>query len=109
MDDQIIYQKIGKILVNSGPTNAKKIIVRAELFKERDGCSYEFDYLDKDNQLDWYDPDSRAVSDLTDTLEELRRFYIANIKPEKSSIWNGSEISLDLETMKINMDFKYEE
>ena len=109
MDDQVIYQKIGQILVDSGPTNAKKIIVRAKLFKERDGCSYEFDYVDKDDQLDWYDPDSRAVSDLTDTLEELRSFYIANIKSEKSSIWNGCEISLDLETMKINMDFKYEE
>ncbi|HFF8525197.1 MULTISPECIES: hypothetical protein [Providencia] len=109
MNDQIIYQKIGQILVSSGPSNAKKVIVRADLFRERDGCTYEFDYINKSNELNWYDPDSKAVSELTDALEELRSFYIDNIQPRKKSFWSGCEITLNLETMKINIDFKYED
>lgn len=32
MNDQIIYQKIGQLLIDSSPSDAKKIIVRAQLF-----------------------------------------------------------------------------
>ncbi|HEK1718553.1 TPA: hypothetical protein SMT55_001668 [Proteus mirabilis] len=109
MNDQVIYQKIGQLLVDSSPSDAKKVIVRAELFRERDGCTYEFDYINKDDKLNWYDPDGKAVSNLTDILEELRSFYIENIKSEKTSFWSGCEITLNLETMKINIDFKYED
>lgn len=109
MNDQVLYQKIGQLLADSGPSDAKKLIVRAELFCERDGCTYEFDYIDKNNKLAWYDPDNKAISDLTDTLEELRSFYINNINSEKNSLWRGCEITLDLEKMKISIDFKYED
>lgn len=107
MNDQVIYQKIGQLLVNSGPLDAKKIIVRAELFCNRDGCTYEFDYINQNNELNWYDPDSKAISDLTDELEYLRSLYIDNIESEKCSFWHGCEIHLDLELMKIDIDFKY--
>ncbi|MBQ0215524.1 hypothetical protein OSB94_12965 [Proteus vulgaris] len=109
MNDQIIYQKIGQLLIDSSPFDAKKIIVKAQLFCERNGCTYEFDYVDKNNELNWYDPDGKAINDLTDILEDLRSFYIDNIKSEKESFWHGCEITLDLETMKINIDFKYED
>lgn len=109
MSDQVIYQKIGQLLVDSSPPDAKKIIVRAQLFCERDGCTYEFDYVDKNNKLNWYDPDGKAINDLTDILEDLRSFYIDNIKSGKNSFWYGCEITLDLETMKINIDFKYDD
>ncbi|CAM3912857.1 immunity protein YezG family protein [Xenorhabdus thuongxuanensis] len=109
MDDQELYQKIGQLLVDAGPTDAKKIIVRADLFPERDGCKYEFDYIDKSEELDWFDPDARAVSDLTDLLEELRSFFIENKQSQETPFWHGCTISLDVEKMKLNMDFKYED
>ncbi|WP_244182147.1 hypothetical protein [Proteus terrae] len=92
MNDQIIYQKIGQLLIDSSPSDAKKIIVRAQLFCERNGCTYEFDYVDKNNELNWYDPDGKAINDLTDILEDLRSFYIDNIKSEKNHFGMGVKL-----------------
>ncbi|WP_047686386.1 MULTISPECIES: DUF600 family protein [Xenorhabdus] len=108
MGDQELYQKIGQLLFNVGPIDAKKIIVRADLFPERDGCRYEFDYIDKNENLDWFDPDDRAIDDLTDLLEELRSFFIKNIQSEATPFWHGCTITLDVENSKVNIDFKYE-
>ncbi|MEK9498310.1 DUF600 family protein [Photorhabdus sp. P32] len=109
MGDQELYQKIGQLLLDAGPTDAKKMIVRADLFPERDGCKYEFDYIDKSEKLDWFDPDGRAVSDLTDLLEELRSFFIENIQSQETPFWHSCTITLDVEQMKINIDFKYDD
>ncbi|MEN1607136.1 hypothetical protein AAIH68_35645, partial [Pseudomonas aeruginosa] len=37
----------------------------AELFSEGDGGKYEFDYVDQSGELNWFDPDGRAVGDWT--------------------------------------------
>ncbi|AYA39147.1 hypothetical protein HZS38_00190 [Xenorhabdus nematophila] len=107
MDDQKLYQKIGQLLVDAGPADAKKIIVRADLFSERNGCKYEFDYMDESEELGWFDPDAQAVSDLTDLLEELRNFFIENIQSQETPFWHGCTITLDVEKMKFSVEFKY--
>ncbi|MGD9424038.1 hypothetical protein ACLHDD_02425 [Pantoea sp. NSTU24] len=68
-------QKIGQILYDCGPPNAQKIITRAEVFSESDGGKYEFDYFDENGDLDWFDPDGRAVADLTDILVAYKTFF----------------------------------
>jgi len=78
MQDQDIHQRIGQILFNCGPSNALELIVRAEIFPENDGGKYEFDYLDESGNLDWFDPDGRAIADLTDALVELKKYFIDN-------------------------------
>lgn len=77
MSDQEIYQKIGRFLVDAGPSGAQKLIVRAELFPEGGG-KYEFDYVDGAGELNWFDPDGRAVGDLTELLVQLRE-YVATV------------------------------
>jgi len=47
MGDQELYQKIGQLLVDAGPADAREIIVRVELFSEGDGGRYEFDYVNQ--------------------------------------------------------------
>lgn len=45
MGDQELYQKIGQLLVDAGPADAREIIVRAELFSEGDGGSMSLTML----------------------------------------------------------------
>ncbi|MFK3842528.1 hypothetical protein [Serratia sp. NPDC087055] len=46
INEQENYQKIGQLLINAGPEDAKKIIARAELFPEGYGCTRAFYYVD---------------------------------------------------------------
>lgn len=103
-----IYNDIGSILANACPNNAKKVIVRAELDAEEDACTYKFDYIDNKERLDWFDPDGRAIGDLTDQLVRLKHYFIDNTLTNGQSIWHGCEVILDLEKGKIHIDFKYD-
>lgn len=51
MDEQHIHQRIGQILYNSGPIDAQKIIVMAELFAENNGGKYELDYINRAGEI----------------------------------------------------------
>ncbi|EIL88419.1 hypothetical protein UU9_12717 [Rhodanobacter fulvus Jip2] len=104
-----MYQEIGQLLVDSGPVNAQKITVRAKIFPNNDGGRYEFDYIDDVGGLSWFNPDSRAVGDLTDTLVKLRNFFAKNNLSSGEKIWSECEINLDVKNMKIGIDFKYGE
>lgn len=108
MTDQEIYKKIGQLLVDAGPLDAKKIVVRAEIFPEGDGGKYEFDYIDDTGKLNWFDPDGRAVGDLTELLVELRKYFITNELTAGIGIWSGCEISLAVERMKLSVEFIYD-
>ena len=103
-----IYNNIGLILVNASPKNATKVIVRAELHADEDTCKYEFDYIDNNGQMDWFDPDGRAVGDLTDELIKLKHYFIDNNLTNGKPIWHGCEVIVDLEKNKIHVDFKYD-
>ena len=108
MNEQRLYEKIGQLLIDAGPSDAKKIIARAELFAEGDGGSYEFDYFDKAGDLNWFDPDGRAVGDLTDLLVQLRRCFVLNGLCTDEKSWSGCTVSLDVENIKVNIEFKYD-
>lgn len=107
MDDQVLYQKIGQLLVDAGPADAQKLIVRAELFSEGDGGRYEFDYVDKMGALNWFDPDARAVGDLTKLLVKLREYYLENKLTAGEPAWTGCVISLNVDEMKFGVEFIY--
>lgn len=107
MTDQEIYQKIGQLLVDPGLSGAQRLIVRAELFPEGDGGKYEFDYVDKAGELNWFDPDGRAVGELTEFLVQLREYFYTYELTAGAGIWSGCEINLTVEDMKLGIEFTY--
>ncbi|CVB12589.1 hypothetical protein DMW62_27625 [Serratia marcescens] len=104
-----IEQKIGQILFDCGPRNAQKIIVRAKVFSDNDGGTYEFDYLDENGDLDWFDPDGRAVADLTDALVAYKQFFVENNLTNGKTIWSKCEITVDIPEEKISIRFQYDD
>jgi len=106
MNDQEMYQKIGQLLVDAGPSDAQKLIVRAEIFPEGDGGKYEFDYVDGAGELNWFDPDGRAVGDLTELLVQLRKYFATSLTPG-AGVWTGCEICLSVDDMKFGIEFTY--
>lgn len=108
MDEQVLYQKIGQLLVDAGPPDAQKIIARADIFPEGDGGRYEFDYFDKSGDQNWFDPDGRAVGDLTDLLVQLRGYFFANNLCAGGQVWSGCVVTLNVEEMKLSVEFKYD-
>ncbi|WP_336818185.1 hypothetical protein [Cedecea sp. MMO-103] len=102
-------QKIGRILYSCGPENAQKIIVKAEVFTEDDGGKYEFDYLDENGELDWFDPDRHAIADLTDVLIEYKRFFLDNNLTNGQPIWSKCEIIVDIPEGKISINLQYDD
>ena len=104
-----IEQKIGQILFDCSPCNAKKIIVRAEIFSEDDGGIYEFDYLDENGGLDWFDPDGRAIADLTDALIAYKKFFLENNLTNGKPIWSKCEINVDIPEEKISINLQYDD
>lgn len=102
-------QKIGQILYDCGPQHAQKIVVRAEVFPENDGGTYEFDYFDKNGDLDWFDPDGRAVADLTDALVAYKKFFLENNLTNGKPIWSKCEITIDIPEEKISIKLQYDD
>lgn len=105
---QNIYNKIRRIIVNACPQNAKTVIVRAKLNPNEDVCEYKFDYIDENKKINWFDPDGRAVGDLTDKLVKLKHYFIDNNLTNGQPIWNDCEVTVDLEKNKIHIDFQYD-
>lgn len=102
-------QKIGSILYDCGSDDAQKIIVKAEIFSENDGGTYEFDYLDKNGDLGWFDPDSQAIADLTDTLVDYKKLFLENNMTNGEPIWSKCEITVDIPAENINIKFQYDD
>ncbi|WP_272656424.1 MULTISPECIES: hypothetical protein [unclassified Providencia] len=109
MELDVLHNRIGQLLVNAGPKNSRKLIVFAALSSEGDSCEYEYDYVDADGLEDWFIPDKNASYDLRLLLVELREYYIKNNLTNGLPVWSKCKIVVDLETMKINIDFKYED
>ncbi|MDX5628476.1 MULTISPECIES: hypothetical protein [unclassified Brenneria] len=108
--DQEIYNDIGSILLAVVPDGASKVIMRAELSPENDHCKCEFDYVDKySGNTNWFSAGARANSDLLDLLVELRNYFIANFRTQEKTFWHGCEVTVDVETLKIHIDFKYDD
>ena len=107
--DQEIYNNIGVLLYDIAPHGAKKINMRANLSVEGNTCEYEYDYIDNENLLKWFTAGGVANTKMLHYLVELRNYYIENNLTNDLPIWKGCEVTLDLEKMKINIDFKYED
>lgn len=105
---QDIYNDIGSLLVSAAPDSAAKIIMRAELSPEGDHCKSEFDYVDGlSGETNWFNAGAQANADLLDLLVELRTFFVNNISSKQPSFWHACEITVDVETLRIKIDFKY--
>ncbi len=104
----IIYNKIGQLLVDAGPTDATKIIVCARLPLDGESCEYKYDYIDFDEKKNWFVPDGLASHNLRILLIEMRNTYISKNLTNGTSAWNECIIIVDISNSKINIDFKYE-
>ena len=109
MTDQDFYNEIGSVLAASGPKDAREIILKARIFNEEDGSELSFDYVNSAGDVSWFDPDARAIVELTDLLVGLRRFYKENKMAGENEVWTKCEIKLFLDKMRFSVDFKYEE
>ncbi|MGO0619704.1 hypothetical protein [Leclercia adecarboxylata] len=105
---QDIYNDIGSVLIAAAPDNAAKIIARAELSPEGDHCKCEFDYVDiTSGETNWFTAGAHANAELLDLLVELRTFIVENVSSQRPSFWHACEITVDVEKLKITIDFKY--
>ncbi|MCA6223137.1 immunity protein YezG family protein [Photorhabdus antumapuensis] len=107
--DQEIYKDIGLILYSIVPDEARKIIMRADLSPEGDHCAYEYDYIDNSGNTEWLTAGGQANTDMLRYLVELRNYYMDNNLTNDRTVWHGCEVTLDVEQMKLNIDFKYED
>lgn len=105
LDD--LHNKIGQLLVDAGPANAKKIIVRAKLALDGESCEYEYDYIDQDDHEDWFVPDKLASYDLRLLLVRMRNFHLQNNMTNGKPAWKNCEIIIDIPKGKININFSY--
>jgi len=104
-----LHNKIGQLLVDAGPDNAKKIIVRAKLTLDGESCEYEYDYIDQEDDLDWFVPDKLASYDLRLLLVKMRDFYIENNMTNGKPAWTAYEITVDIPKEEININFQYDD
>ncbi|AYP22833.1 hypothetical protein [Pantoea agglomerans] len=108
--DQEIYNDIGSVLLSVAPENASKIIMRADLSPENDHCRCEFDYISVDTgDTGWFSAGAQANGDLFDLLVELRNYFVDTFKSQEKPFWHSCEVTVNVETLKINIDFKYDQ
>lgn len=107
LDD--LHNKIGQLLVDAGPVNAKKIIARAKLPLDGESCEYEYDYIDQEDDEDWFVPDKLASHDLRLLLVKMRNFYIQNNMTNGKAAWTACEITVDIPEEKININLQYDD
>ncbi|MCX8648770.1 hypothetical protein J3U21_00270 [Gilliamella sp. B2776] len=103
-----IYNKIGGILITSAPDDSKKIIARIEITGTNDVGTYTFNYINSLGNIKNYRPVSRARDDLFDAILELKKYMLENNLTNGKPIWAGCIVTVDLESSKINIEFKYE-
>ncbi|MCO7256554.1 DUF600 family protein [Dickeya oryzae] len=107
--DQEIYNDIGAVLLSIAPDNAEKIILCANLEPESDCGEFTYDYVDKQGARHWVTETADASERLLDLLVELRNFFVANFNSQEKPFWRGCEVTVDVEKLKIHIDFKYDD
>ena len=106
--DQDIYNDIGSVLLSITPSDAVKIVLCAKLEPESDCGEFTYDYVDKQGNQHWITETADASERLLDLLVELRNLFVDNFKSQEKPFWHGCEVTVNIETLKINIDFKYE-
>jgi len=64
-------------------------------------------HVDGVGELNWFDPDGRAVGDLTELLVQLREYMVTNNLTAGAGAWTGCEINLSVDEMKFGIEFSY--
>ncbi len=105
---QDIYNDIGSVLFSIAPDTAEKIILCATLDPESDCGEFTYDYVDKQGHQHWVTETADASARLLDLLVELRKFFVDNVQSLEKPFWRGCEVTVNVETLRINIDFKYE-
>ncbi|WP_241597604.1 hypothetical protein [Rosenbergiella epipactidis] len=107
--DDELYSEIGRILFESAPENAQIILLDAELSPEDDHAKFLYDYVDKKGVKTWFLPGTPATDSLLlERLVELRKYYVENNLNNGKPTWHGCLVTVDLEKMKINLDYHYD-
>lgn len=107
--DQNIYNDIGSVLLSITPDDAVKIILCAALEPESDCGEFTYDYVDRQGNQHWITETADASERLLDLLIELRNFFVDNFKSQEKPFWHSCEVTVNVETLKINIDFKYDD
>lgn len=107
--DQDIYNDIGSVLLSITPDDAVKIILCAALEPESDCGEFTYDYVDRQGNQHWITETADASERLLDLLIELRNFFVDNFKSQEKPFWHSCEVTVNVETLKINIDFKYDD
>ncbi|MDR1845023.1 MAG: hypothetical protein LBR63_14915 [Citrobacter amalonaticus] len=106
--DDAIYREIGQLLYNSAPDGAKLIVMNADLSEEGDSCRFNYDYINENDEKNWFLPsDGLTDQRLRELLILLRQYFIDNFKSQEKPFWHGCIATLDVEKSEINIDFKY--
>lgn len=108
-EDDDIYREIGKILLSIAPEDAAVVFLEAEISLEEDHCKLLFDYTGKSGVKSWFLPPSAKVdSELLEALARLRGYFEVNGLYESGKPWNKWFVELNLEGMKIKINFIYD-
>jgi hypothetical protein len=103
--DLEICKEIAQNLFDAAPDGARKIFLKANLVGEGDVCYFYYDYCNKENEKNWFLPNSGALGEcLTKLLLEHREFFVGNGHPP----WKSCEFVLDVDKGKFSLDLNYE-
>lgn len=108
LNENSIYNDIGQLLFNIAPDGAKIVKMKAELSQEGDHCKYQYDYINKSNDINWFSGGAKANNDMLNYLVKLRQYYTDNNLTNGQPAWVGCIVTVDIENSKIGIDFKYE-
>lgn len=104
-----LHSKISQLLVDAGPADAKKIIARTKLARDGESCEYEYDYIDQQNNEDWFVPDKLASYPLRLLLVNLRDYHIQNNMTNGKAPWTGCDITVEIPAENISISLKYDD
>lgn len=104
MQYEDLYRRIGQIIYSCGPEGARQLTVNAELFADEEGGEYQFNYLDEQGEPDWFEPDARAIGDLTEALLAFQQHFIEHDLMQGAPVWSRCLIKIDVPESAISID-----
>lgn len=79
--------------------------MRADLADEGDACQFEFDWVNKEDEVNWFSPEGLAGTILTELLASLRAYFLSSNQPA----WKSCRFIVDVESGKFSMELFYDE
>ncbi|KAF0856320.1 hypothetical protein [Pantoea dispersa] len=104
MQYEDLYRRIGQIIFSCGPDGAQVLVVQAELFADEEGGQFQFNYLDENGEPDWFEPDARAIGDLSAALKDFQRYFIEHETTEGQPVWTHCTVTINVAEESISID-----